>query len=46
MVPDLCTVNVDIRLTLALDDRAAVALLGQGGRGHRYGVAGHPADPG
>ena len=27
MVPDLCTVNVDIRLTPALDDPAAVALL-------------------
>ena len=27
MVPDLCTFNVDIRLTPALDDRAAVALL-------------------
>ena len=27
MVPDLCTVNVDIRLTPALDDRAAAALL-------------------
>jgi succinyl-diaminopimelate desuccinylase len=26
-VPDLCTFNVDIRLTPALDDRAAVALL-------------------
>jgi succinyl-diaminopimelate desuccinylase len=29
MVPDLCTVNVDIRLTPALDDRAAAALLQQ-----------------
>jgi succinyl-diaminopimelate desuccinylase len=27
MVPDLCTVNVDIRLTPALDDPAAAALL-------------------
>jgi succinyl-diaminopimelate desuccinylase len=27
MVPDLCTVNVDIRLTPALDDPAAVTLL-------------------
>lgn len=27
MVPDLCTFNVDIRLTPALDDRAAAALL-------------------
>ena len=27
MVPDLCTVNVDIRLTPALDDLGAVALL-------------------
>jgi succinyl-diaminopimelate desuccinylase len=27
MVPDLCTVNVDIRLTPALDDLAAVALV-------------------
>lgn len=27
MIPDLCTVNVDIRLTPALDDPAAVALL-------------------
>ena len=27
MVPDLCTFNVDIRLTPALDDPAAVALL-------------------
>jgi succinyl-diaminopimelate desuccinylase len=27
MVPDLCTVNVDIRLTPALDDHAATALL-------------------
>jgi succinyl-diaminopimelate desuccinylase len=27
MVPDLCTVNVDIRLTPALDDRSASALL-------------------
>ena len=27
MVPDLCTVNVDIRLTPALDDPAAVVLL-------------------
>ena len=27
MVPDLCTVNVDIRLTPALDDLAAAALL-------------------
>ena len=27
MVPDVCTVNVDIRLTPALDDLAAVALL-------------------
>jgi len=27
MVPDLCTVNVDIRLTPALDDPAAAALV-------------------
>jgi succinyl-diaminopimelate desuccinylase len=27
MVPDLCTVNVDIRLTPALDDRAAAVLV-------------------
>jgi succinyl-diaminopimelate desuccinylase len=27
MIPDLCTVNIDIRLTPALDDRAAIALL-------------------
>jgi succinyl-diaminopimelate desuccinylase len=27
MIPDLCTVNIDIRLTPALDDPAAIALL-------------------
>jgi succinyl-diaminopimelate desuccinylase len=33
MVPDLCTVNVDIRLTPALDAPAAVALLQQAAAG-------------
>ena len=40
MVPDLCTVNVDIRLTPALDDLAAAALLRRAAAECRCGVAG------
>ncbi len=43
MVPDLCTVNVDVRLTPALDDQAAVTLLQEAAAGTDAAWPGTPA---
>ena len=45
MVPDLCTVNVDIRLTPRWMIAAAAALLHAGGSERRCGMARQPRAP-